>query len=93
MDAFEEHAASAIDTSEVGDRVALHRTRSDNVTFLSADRWGLLLAEIFDCALIGEGILPSLRRARNSLLTDVYESIPRPRRSSERWWWPRRSGP
>jgi type II protein arginine methyltransferase len=83
VDAFEGHpdmaaiAARTIESSDVADRIALHRTWSTNVHLRSADRRDLLVTETFDCALIGEGILPTLRHARNALLTEGYRVIPR----------------
>lgn len=82
VDAFEAHpamAAIAFDTiaaSGVDEKIALHSTLSANVAFLTGDRRDMLITEIFDCALIGEGILPTLRHARRSLLTEGYRSIP-----------------
>ncbi len=82
VDAFEAHpdmagvAARTIAASGVADRIVLHRTMSINVSMLRDDRRDFLLTEIFDCALIGEGILPALRHARAALLSDDYRSIP-----------------
>lgn len=43
-----------------------------------SDRRGdLLVTEIFDCGLIGEGIIPSLRAARRTLLRPSYRAVPR----------------
>lgn len=83
VDAFEAHpemagvAAETISASGVDDRIALHSTMSLNTSFLRDDRRDFLITEIFDCALIGEGILPALRHARATLLADGYRSIPR----------------
>ncbi|MBT0772922.1 hypothetical protein KIH74_28525 [Kineosporia sp. J2-2] len=82
VDAFEAHtemaevAARTIKASGAGDKVALHSTMSSNVSFLPGDRRNFLVTEIFDCGIIGEGILPTLRHARRSMLTPGYASIP-----------------
>jgi predicted RNA methylase len=70
-------AAETIAESGVGERIALHSTLSANVSFPPHDRHNVLLTEIFDCGLIGEGIIPTLRHARSSLLTEEYTSIPK----------------
>lgn len=83
VDAFEAHpdmagvAVRTIEISGVANRIALHKTMSVNVSMLPDDRRDFLLTEIFDCALIGEGILPSLRHARAELLRGDYRAIPR----------------
>lgn len=82
VDAFEAHPAMAAIASKVFEKLGphsinLHATHSTNVQMRKDERKNFLVTEIVDCALIGEGIIPTLRHARRHLLEEVYQAIPR----------------
>ncbi|BBZ06981.1 hypothetical protein MDOR_11500 [Mycolicibacterium doricum] len=52
---------------------AIHSTRA---SLRTTARKNFLLTETFDCAVIGEGILPTLRHARRELLQTAYDALP-----------------
>ncbi|WP_157508945.1 50S ribosomal protein L11 methyltransferase [Luteipulveratus halotolerans] len=82
VDAFEANEAMAqiaqrvISNADVEEHISLHRTHSTNINLRANERKNFLLTETFDCALIGEGILPTLRHARKYLLESKYKAIP-----------------
>jgi predicted RNA methylase len=82
-DAFEAQAEVARTATEViarhggQDSITVHPCLSHEVVLAPDRRGDVLITEIFDCALVGEGILPSLRAARSGLLKPGYRAIPR----------------
>ena len=61
------------------DPVFLHKARSDELKAgveLAEGRASLLVSEIFDSSLLGEGVIPSLRDARRRLLAEGAAVVP-----------------
>lgn len=69
-------ASHVISRNFLGERITLHREMSSDMTFPPDDRRNVLIAEIFDCGVVGEGVLPSLRAARRTLLEEHYIAVP-----------------
>ncbi|MFX4287777.1 hypothetical protein ACQBJO_14005 [Janibacter sp. G349] len=81
VDAFEAHPAMAQVATQILDRhgsdsISLHKTHSTNIQFRPGERKNFLVTETVDCALIGEGLIPTLRHARRHLLTESYDAVP-----------------
>lgn len=58
-------------------RIRVHPQSSHEVELPPQERGDVLITEIFDCGLVGEGIIPSLRAARRTLLKPGYRAVPR----------------
>jgi hypothetical protein len=58
-------------------RITVHPHLSHHVELPPDQRGDVLITEIFDCCLVGEGIIPSLRAARRTLLKPGYRAVPR----------------
>lgn len=59
------------------DRICLRECMSLEDVLDPGDRGNLLVTETFDCAVIGEGIISTLRHARDNLLATDYDAIPK----------------
>jgi predicted RNA methylase len=71
-------ARSIIDQNGLSDRITVIPKRSTDLQ-IGVDlprRADLIVSEIVDCGLIGEGILPTIRHARNHLLAPGGHLIP-----------------
>lgn len=68
-------AQAIVNANGFAEEVAIVGARSDEIAL--DPRADLLVTEIFDCALLGEGCIPSIADARRRLLTPAAEIIPR----------------
>jgi type II protein arginine methyltransferase len=82
VDAYEAHpdmaevAKAVLAAGDAAGAIRLHEGLSSDCELPEAERADLLVTEIFDCALIGEGVIPSLRAARRTLLSAGYRALP-----------------
>lgn len=70
------HVAAEVIKRANASNVTLHAMMSTEMTLGPTERANCLVTETFDCAVIGEGIIPTLRHARANLLDADYKSIP-----------------
>ncbi len=83
VDAFEADKALAETAEQVviahgeSARITVHPRLSHEVGLPDETRADVLITEIFDCGLIGEGVIGSLREARRTLLKPGYRAVPR----------------